>query len=133
MSSNNYVNAAPIPMTLGDIGNPIIIQLGDGNYMPTDYSSYPNIIVTAILTAKNNPETQYASIICTNLDPSIGQFLFPGFSAGILTYNRATDIGTAPGSYELSFIVDYYGDTTSRVSSVDGLLAIRLYNSRPSS
>ena len=127
------MNKTPVPMTLGDIGNPVIIQLGDGLYAPTDYSGYPNLVVTAVLTAKGDARVNYGTVICSVLDAAIGQFLFPGFPKGVLSYNSVTDIGTAPGNYDLSFRVDYYGDGITRVASVDGMLAIRLYDSRPSS
>ncbi len=132
MSSPTYVNENPVPMTLGDIGNPILFQIGDGQYAPTDYSGYPNLVVSAVLTAKQDLTIQYATVHCTVVDAALGQFLFPGFPKGVLAYNSITDRGTAPGSYELSFQVDYYGDGTTRVSSVEGMLTIRLYDARPS-
>ncbi len=132
MSSPTYVNEDPVPMTIGDIGNPIVIQIGDGQYAPTDYSGYPNLVVTAVLTFKGDPSTPYASVVCPAADAALGQFLFPGFPKGTLAYNSTTDVGTPPGTYDLSFTIDYYGDGATRVSSVEGMLAIRLYDARPS-
>ena len=132
MSSQTYVNAAPIPMTIGDFGNPIVVQLGDSCFEPTDYSSYGSLVVTATLTSRTNPTALLPPIVCQAVDASIGQFLFPGFPKGALAYNDATGAGIPPGQYAISFTVDYTGDASTRVAGVEGMIAVSVYSARPS-
>ena len=133
MSSPVYVNDEPVPMTIGDINNPMSIQIGNAGCppVPTDYSSYPRMAVTAVLTLRGDASTAFAVVFCSVIDATIGLFLFPGFPKGTLAYNSTTNVGTPPGSYDLSFNLDYYGDGVTRVSSVDGMLAVRLHEARP--
>ena len=129
MENNNFLNCEPLILTNGDFGHKFIVQISDTDDGPLNFMPYPNMTMVGHLSERCDDHTVVASCVCTPLDKEVGQFYF-SFPKGALDWNQNTEVGVYPGYYELSFIIDYYGDGSQEVSTAYNIVKVKILGRR---
>lgn len=117
MSSRRYYNDDPYPFISGDTWPSLIFQVGTSTGAPADFTSYPNMVVTARFREKG-ASTSLAEITCSHVDRTIGQFR-------ISLWPEAVS-GAEEGTHELEIECDLAGDGVT-VQTVFNLVKFRVY------